>query len=142
MTVVRESRATRDGLFGFLTLAFAVALVRGLIGASTTTGRIAVAVIIGGVLVALVVVWIVAIRNPHVLEVTDDEIRYVTPSGKGDWKMGKAKGDEVQFVARQAGRVAMLYLYQPASGVREPLRLFTRKPVRAGVEAHGWRFGR
>jgi hypothetical protein len=38
ITVVKESAAARDGLFGFLVVFLIAALVRGLIGAQTTAG--------------------------------------------------------------------------------------------------------
>ncbi len=62
-------------LFGFLSLAAAVALARGIFDAQTTAGRVTVAVIFGILLVVFITDWIVAIRRPARLEVTEDAIR-------------------------------------------------------------------
>jgi len=53
MTVIRPSRLQRDGLFGALLAIFVLVFVRGFAGATTTGGRIAVAVVIGGITVPL-----------------------------------------------------------------------------------------
>src|ERR1051326_4768901 len=73
---VRESRPQINTLFGFLAVACATALARGVGGAHTTTGRVAVTVIFGGLLVIFVIGWIAVLRNPGRLEITEDALRY------------------------------------------------------------------
>ena len=69
--VVSESRSQIGILFGFLSLAFAVALARGVAGEQSAPGRAAVAVIFG----ILVRAWIMMIRRPARLEIAGDVIR-------------------------------------------------------------------
>jgi hypothetical protein len=79
--VVTESRQQVGILFGFLILAFAVALARGVTGAQTTSGQVAAAVFGSILVVAFTAGWIVMIRRPARLEVTEDVIRYVPRNG-------------------------------------------------------------
>ena len=58
MTVLRPGRPQRDGLFGGLIVIFVLALVRGLAGAQTSAGRVAVIVF-----VALVIAGLLAARQ-------------------------------------------------------------------------------
>jgi hypothetical protein len=55
VTVVTESRQQVAFLFGFLGLAFAAALARGVTGAESSSGRVATAVLFG-VLLAVILV--------------------------------------------------------------------------------------
>ena len=52
--IVRESRAQRDGLFGGLVAIFVLAFARGMAGAQTSAGRIAVAIFTTAVIAILV----------------------------------------------------------------------------------------
>jgi hypothetical protein len=70
--IVCESRSQIGILFGFLSLAFAVALARGVTGAQSTPGRAAVAVIFGILVLVCVRAWIVMIRRPARLEIAGD----------------------------------------------------------------------
>ena len=82
MTVVRPSRLQRDGLFGVLVAVFVLVLVRGLAGAQTTGGAVAVAVFAGGVTAILLWAWIAAIMRPARLEITDQAVTLVDGRGK------------------------------------------------------------
>jgi len=73
-TIVRESRAQISTLLGFLTVACVAALARGVPGAQTAAGRVAVAVVFGGLLVILVVGWLVMLRRRRRLEITEDAV--------------------------------------------------------------------
>ena len=65
-TIVAASRWPVSMLFGLLTLAFAVALARGGIGAQTTSGRVAVVVLCAVLLAVFISAWIRTLRR-HVL---------------------------------------------------------------------------
>src|SRR3954467_9565613 len=67
--VVRESAVQRDGLFAFLLVAFTAAVVRGAIGATTTTGRVVVLVIFGGLSIGTLLVWVKRRQRSQWLEV-------------------------------------------------------------------------
>lgn len=140
VSVVRPSRAQRDGLAALLLLAFGFALVRGLIGAETTIGRVAVGVIFGGVVLMILAGWLRLVRRPDLLEVSDEEIRYAPSSGREHPIIPRDHGETLRFVARSAGRLSFLALSQPGSGTMLALHLFSRKSVQAACEAHGWRF--
>src|SRR5216683_923755 len=55
MTVIRPSRAQRDGLFGALLVVFILAFARGFPGATTSGGRVAVAIFTAGM--AALLLW-------------------------------------------------------------------------------------
>src|ERR1700746_3640134 len=63
-TIIAESRAHVSILFGFLTLAFAAALARGVTGAQSGPGRVAVAIFCGMLLGGFIAGWIVTLRRP------------------------------------------------------------------------------
>ena len=114
--------------------------MRGLIGAETTAGRVTVGVIFGGLLVLILVGWARLVRHPELLEVSDQEIRRASPSGRLTSVIMREHGDALRFATRSAGRLRLLTLSQPGSGTSLTLQLFSRKAVRAACEAHGWRF--
>jgi cytochrome c biogenesis protein CcdA len=138
---VAESRRQVAILFGFLTVAMAAALIRGVIGAQTTTGRVAVAVIFGVLLVVFLTGWVVSARRPAHLEITEDTIRYVTRNGQVT-ALSRQQGDQLRFTTRRAGRIWTLGLsVVPGPGpVLTPLNFFSRKAVRQACQARGWQF--
>src|SRR5579859_789876 len=136
---VRESRPQINTLFGFLAVACAVALARAVGGAHTTTGRVAVTVIFGGLLVILVTGWIAALRNPGRLEITEDAIRY-SRRREPVSVLSRRQGDDLRFVKELRGRTWRLGLTITGSGTVMPLGSFSRKAVRQACMARGWRF--
>lgn len=62
VTVLHESVFARDGLYGLLSLVVGAALVRGVAGAATTAGLIAVAIVFGALPSASSTVWPTPIR--------------------------------------------------------------------------------
>lgn len=139
ITVVGLSRLQRDGLFGFLTVAMAAALVRGLVGADTATGRLVIGVIFG-ILVALVVgAWIRVLRKNEHLEVSDTDILLVSTTAARTQSFQRSNGEQLRFVAKAAGRVTLFGLYQPGSDTTVLLHLFSRNAVQEALLAHSWR---
>jgi hypothetical protein len=138
---VTESRPQISFLFGFLTLAFAVALVRGVTGASTGSGRAAAGVFAGALVVAMVTGWIMTIRRPARLEVSEALIRYMRRNGQ-EFTLSREQGDELLFVQRRGGRTWTLGLTIAGTGTVIFLGgFFSRKAVRQACLACGWRFG-
>jgi hypothetical protein len=135
---VGESRWQRDGLFAFLAVAFALALFRGLAGAHTTGGRIAVSVVMGGLLVLVVALWLNAVRRPSVLEVASERIHLVNRAKKRSGDLVKSQGSEVGLVARRSGRYFTLLLRQSSTTRSLPLPLFSRRAVAHACRAQGW----
>ena len=138
--VVSESRSQIGILFGFLSLAFAVALARGVTGAQSTPGRPAVAVIFGILVLVCVRAWIMMARSPARLEVAGDVIRYVPRNGQVS-TLSRQQGDELRFVQRRRGpRIWTIELTIAGSGTGIVLGFFSRNAVRQACLARGWRF--
>jgi hypothetical protein len=138
--VVSESRSQIGILFGFLSLAFAVALARGVTGAQSTPGRVAVAVIFGVLVLVCVRAWVMMARRPARLEIAGDVIRYVPRHGQVS-SLSRQQGDELRFVKRQQGpRIWALELTVAGSGSGIVLGFFSRNAVRQACLARGWRF--
>jgi hypothetical protein len=138
--VVSESQSQIGFLFGFLSLAFAVALARGVIGAQSTSGRAAVAVIFGILVLVCVRAWVMMIRRPARLEIAGDVIRYVPRTGPVS-ALSREQGDELRFVRRRQGpRLWALELTIAGSGTGIVLGFFSRNAVRQACLAGGWRF--
>jgi hypothetical protein len=140
-TIVTESRWQVSILFGFLTLAFAVALVRGGTGAQTTSGRVAVLVLCVVLLAVFISAWIRTLRHPARLEITEDAIRCVSRNGQSA-TLSRQQGNELYFVRRnRAGRIRTLGLAITSTDTVMDLGLlFSRKAVRQACAARGWRF--
>jgi hypothetical protein len=138
--VVSESRSQIGILFGFLSVAFAVALARGLIGVQSTPGRVAVAVIFGLLVLACVRAWVMMIRRPARLEIAGDVIRYAPRIGPVS-TLSRQQGDELRFVQRRRGpRIWTIELTIAGSGAGIVLGFFSRNAVRQACLDRGWRF--
>jgi hypothetical protein len=138
--VVSESRSQIGILFGFLSLAFAVALARGVIDADSALSQAAVAVIFGILVLICVQAWVMMIRRPARLEVAGDVIRYVPRNGQV-WTLSRQQGDELRFVQRRRGpRIWTIELTIAGSGTGIVLGFFSRNAVRQACLARGWRF--
>ena len=140
MTVVRPSKWQRDVLFGGLVLIFVLALVRGLSGAHTGGGRVAVIVFAGSVTALLLAVWIAQILQPGRLEITDQAVTLVQAKGKKT-TLSRESGDELK-VTVSGGRYRRRGLTIDGSGTVIPLTFFSLAEVQRAAEANGWRFTR
>jgi hypothetical protein len=100
-TIVAEGWWQVSVLFGFLTLAFAVVLVRGVTGAQTTSGRVAVLVLCVVLLAVFISAWIRTLRHPARLEITEDAIRYVPRKGQSA-TLSRQQGNELSSFAGTA----------------------------------------
>jgi hypothetical protein len=137
-TVVKESRSQIGFLSGFLALACAVAAIRGVAGASTGAGRVAVGVVFGALVVVFVAGWIWMVRRPARLEITEATISYVKRGGQAS-ALSREWGDELQFVQRRNGRTSTLGLTIAGTGTIIFLGFFSRKAIRQACLARGWR---
>jgi len=136
--VVAESRTQISALYGVLTLAFAVALDRGLAGASSASGRVAVAVIFAAILVLIVRAWIAMLLRPGRLQVTADEIRYLRRGGKVS-ALSRQWGDELSFVKVRRGRIWTRGLAVTGTDNVILLGYFSRPQIREACQSRGWR---
>jgi hypothetical protein len=138
--VVSQSRAQARGLFGFLAVAFAAALARGVTGASTTTGRVAVSVLLGLLLAGAVVLLATAGKRLDHLEVDEDQIRYVVWNGQQRSVLAREWGSDLRFVRRAAGRFYVNCLNIRGTDKIISLPLFSNPAVRRACVARGWHF--
>jgi hypothetical protein len=140
MTVVRPSKWQRDVLFGGLVLLFVMALVRGLSGAHTGGGRVAVIVFAGGVTALLLATWIAQITHPGRLEITGQSVTLVDAKGK-QTTLSRESGDELKVVV-SGGRYRRRSLTIDGSGTVIPLGFFSLDEIQRAAEANGWRLTR
>jgi hypothetical protein len=140
-TIVTDSRWQLSILFGFLTLAFVVALVQGVTGAQTTSGRVAVVAPYVVLLAVFISAWIRTLRHPARLEITEDAIGYVRRNGQSA-TVSRQPGNDLYFVRRnRGGRIWTLGLaIMGTDTVMDLGLLFSRKEVRQACLARGWRF--
>jgi hypothetical protein len=137
--IVRESRAQISTLLGFLTVACVAALARGVPGAQTAAGRVAVAVVFGGLLMILVAGWVAMLRRRSRLEITENTVRYVQRHGQVS-TLSRQQGDELRWVKELRGRTWQLGLTISGTGAVILLGRFSRKAVHQACLARGWRF--
>ena len=139
--VVSQSRLQIRLLYGFLLAVFAAALVRGVVGASTTAGRVAVAVICGAFVAGVLAAFVLVSKRLDRLEVTDQAITYVLWSGQNKAVLSRECGDEIRIVRRYSGGWSLIDgLTIQGTDKFIGLPLFSRTEVRRACVARGWRF--
>ncbi len=140
--MVAESRSQIGFLFGFLILVFAVALARGVTGAQSAAGRVAVAVIFGILIVVMARGWIMIARRPNRLEVTENAVTFVRRNGQVS-ALSRQQGDELRFVKKHAAAMSRVWtLGLTIAGTDAVVLLsgfFSRQEVRQACRARGWR---
>ena len=138
--VVRESAAQRNGLFAFLAVVFAAALARGVLGAATMAGRIAVIVIMGGVLVLILVLWVTRRQAKQWPEVSADSIVLRQPKVGREEVLRRTSDSRLRFTAVGAGRARQLALQIEGADDVLALQFFKQKKVEAACVTCGWIF--
>ncbi len=137
--IVQESRLSLSVLFGGLLAVFVLALVRGLAGAQTPGGRVAVAVIFGAAAAGTASAWVVVLRRRGHLEITGQAITYA--GGKGQpVTLSRDQGDVLRVVARGAPRYPARCLTIQGTSTVIPLGFFRLSEVRQACTARGWQF--
>ncbi|HSS68916.1 MAG TPA: hypothetical protein VLK34_10225 [Nocardioidaceae bacterium] len=135
--VIRESNTQRNFLYGFLTVAIAVALVRGAL--SHPDGFTLVVMALLTVVFALVLAaWWLTWRDPYRVEVSVERVRYLGRKTLGYPDLVRDRGIDLWLYARPAGRSEVLVLEQPASGQEWTLRFVGRQPLVDACTARGW----
>jgi hypothetical protein len=137
--VVKASRFSYSILFGGLLAVFVLALVKGLAGAQTAGGRVAVAVIFGAAAALAAGAWVTVIRRRGHLEITGEAITYA--GGKGEpVTLSREQGDVLRVVARGAPRYPARCLTIQGTSTVIPLGSFRLSEVRRACAARGWQF--
>jgi hypothetical protein len=140
MTELRESALLRDGLFGLLVVVFGFALVRGLTGAATGGGRVAVALVFGVLTAGALGAGIARrVRAPW-LAITDESIARVGSGAAEPLRFERAASRDLRFTTIGSFRSRTLSLQQSGTDTVIPLPFFIKARVRDACTAHGWRF--
>jgi hypothetical protein len=136
--VIEQSKVSVNVLWGFLSIAFAVALWRGHAGAQTDPGRLVTDVLLGAAVVVCVAAWISSHRHPARIEVSPDAIAL--------WHRGKPNSVELRrtgdlYVYRRITPRGGVHSYLKVSGSDDaiPLVYFNWKDVERACRAAGWR---
>ena len=137
--VIQQSRTQISLLFAFLMLASAVALARVEPSAQTTGGRVAGAVVFGGLLVVFAASWVVSLRRPGRLEISRDAVRYVRRNGQVS-TLSRQQGKKLRWVRPLRGRVWRMGLTIEGTDTVLFVGVFSRRPVQDACLARGWRF--
>ena len=136
--VVHEKRRVNDLLWGFLTAAFAVALVRGHMGAGSDRSRLVIDVLVGGLVVLLASAWLWTRRHPARIEVSYELIALRHEDLPRSTELRRGCGD--LYFKRSGGRVRYLTLRATESAQVISLQMFDRREVERACRAHRWRF--
>lgn len=137
--VVRESRAQRDGLFGGLVAIFVLAFARGITGAQTSAGRIAVTLFTVSVIAILIAGWMLIVRRRSRLEISRATISYVT-SRSDRLVLSRKAGGRLRIVHLGSGRYRRTGLALDGSDQVLPLSLFSVRQVKQACQSKGWEF--
>jgi hypothetical protein len=140
--VVRESAAARDGLFGVIEAFLLVALVRGVLGASTTAGAIAAALFMGLFAVVWGLLWRASRGNLLWFEVRNERIDLCHRKWAAAKSIVRQEGEELSILNRGPVRYRYTVLRSRASGIELRTGFTSPKPLQAACEAHGWSFNK
>lgn len=138
--VVEQSQRNTTIIYGFLAVMFALAAVRGHMGAETTAGRIVGDVIFGTLAIGSIALLIVMRRNPGRVTVGREVISYSHRGAKnaiviphtGDLYIGGT------MIGTTGGRTRYLKVQGSDQGI--PLEIFDQQALERACVAMGWRF--
>lgn len=124
---------------GFLTVACGAALVRGHLGAGSTTSRLLVDLVFGALVAGSIGAWLWFRRHPARLEITPDAVAF---SHRGQSASTRLVGPgELDVHTTHIGGTDRLHFLK-VTGSEEaiPLTMFDHEEVKAACRANGWRF--
>ena len=137
---MRQDNRAVDALWGFLVLAFGVALWRGQGGADTGAGRLVAGVVFGGLIAVSIAAWVWFRRRPSTLTISREAISFSHRSDREGIVLRRT-GDLYVATPLGPGRAHReRYLRAQGSDEMIPLLLFDWKTVRQACLAMGWRF--
>jgi putative Ca2+/H+ antiporter (TMEM165/GDT1 family) len=137
--LVAERSRRVDILWGFLTAAFALALVRGHIGAATAAGRTVVDLVFGALLVIAVGAWIWFRRHPARLEITPEAVLFSHRGQRRGTRL-PAPGELYVHTTFIGATDRLRFLKVTGSEEAIPMTMFDDAEVTAACRASGWRF--
>lgn len=138
--MVNERAGSRNFLWGFLTVVFGLALVRGHLGAETASGRIAVDAFMGLLFAGSLVAWIWFNRHPARLEITPEAIEHVAG---GQRKSLRLANTGHLYISRTfiGGKNPIAYFRVVGSDDAIPCGNFNVAEVQQATLAAGWQWG-
>lgn len=135
--VVEQSNTNVNVLWGFLCVAFAVALWRGHLGARTDAGRLVGDVVFGLGVILSVAAWVSFRRHPARLEISQDAVVLSHRGQPNTIELRRPGPLYVHRVFNPRGG-AQSYLKAVGSDDAIPLVLFNWKDVERACRAAGW----
>ncbi len=138
--VVAERKRRVNFLWGFLTLAFGAALVRGHLGAESTASRVVVDLILGLLLVGSISAWVWFRRHPARLEISVEAVTFAHRGQTRSVKLARSSGDLYVRRTMLGGTHPLLFLGITGSDEVIPLQMFDLEEIEAASVSRGWRF--
>jgi hypothetical protein len=137
--VVAERPRRVDFLWGFLTVAFGAALVRGHLGAGTTTSRLVIDAALGSLLAGSIAAWVWFRRHPARLEISPEAVAFLH---RGQPNATRLVGPGELYVRTTylGGKNRLQFLKVTGSEEAIPMEMFDHTEVKAACRASGWRF--
>lgn len=137
--VVAERPRRVDFLWGFLTVAFGAALVRGHLGAGTATSRLVIDAVFGTLVGGSIAAWIWFRRHPARLEVTPETVAF---SHRGQPNATTLAGPGELYISTTylGGKNRLQFLKVTGSEAAIPMGMFDHEEVKAACRANGWSF--
>jgi hypothetical protein len=126
-------------LWGFLTVVFAAALLRGHFGAGTTTSRIVIDVVFGALLAGSVGAWVWFRRHPARLDITPEGIAFRHRGQSGSTRL-VSPGELYVRTTYIGGTDRLHWLMVTGSDAAISLNMFNHGEVKDACRTNGWRF--
>ena len=137
--VVAERSRRVDLMWGFLTVVFAAALVRGHAGAGSTGAPTAIDLIFGVLTAGSIAAWVWFRRHPARLEVTPEAVVFAHSGQRGATRL--APPGELSIRTKlMGGKNPVQFLELAGTDLRIPMATFDHDRVQAACRANGWRF--
>jgi len=141
--IVVSETGWKHWIFGFLSVVFAAALVRGQMGAETDAGRISVDLVLGFLTVGTIAAWWWMSRHPARLEISREKI---TLRHRGLSRMQQIPRTSGYLYIKHVmagpakAKTRTTYLCTPGNETSLQLDMFKRDEVTRACLATGWRF--
>jgi hypothetical protein len=141
VTVVPESRAQVNFLWGFLAIVSVLVVARAVTGDSATAWKVVAVVLFGVLFFGSILMWIWSFRHPGQVDVSADALRYQHRGQPRGTTLHRSSGD--LYIRRVILNAKHPQAYLKVTGQDEdsiPLQMFSRRRLEEACLAHGWRF--
>jgi hypothetical protein len=137
--IVRERPGRVHFLWGFLSVVFAAALVRGHLGMSGA-GRVAVDAVFAVLVAGSLGAWVWSRRHPAHLEIGPDAIVLVHRGRPRTTTLPRTSGELYVRTTLVGGKHPVHFLKTPGCDAAIDLQMFDRRELEDACSAAGWRF--